>query len=102
MEGAKYDENGLRIFSKAEIEQLPGKFDNDGFYLLDQGGFFDDFGYYFNKDGFNEIGGFYDPEKGDYIDPNDFEEDYNTFLEDYYDELCLDSDQSDNEDGEEK
>lgn len=100
MDGAEYDENGLRIYSKEEIQQRPGHYDNDGFYLLDAGGFFDDHGYLFDKDGFNSIGGFYDPENGEYISPNDFDSDYNAKLEEYYDELCTDSEEED-ETGEE-
>lgn len=97
MDGAVYDENGLRTYSKQEREQHPGKYDDDGFYLLDDGGFFDDLGYFFDKDGFNEIGGFYDPGHGNYISPNDFDEDYNKRLEEYYDELCISDDESDKE-----
>lgn len=98
MDGAVYDENGLRLYSREEIEQQPGKYDDDGFYVLNTGGFFDDHGYFFDKDGFNEIGGFYDPVNGDYVSPNDFDSDYNAKLADYYDELCIDSEEEDEDD----
>lgn len=61
--------------SKIYIEAMKGKYDNDGFYLLEEGGFFDDHGYFFDKSGFNDIGGFYDPENGDYVDPSEFNSD---------------------------
>jgi len=39
--------------SKEQIEQLPGKYDEDGFYLLDEGGFYDPCGVHFDKDGYD-------------------------------------------------
>ena len=54
---------------------------------MEDGGFYDDHGYKFDKDGFNEVGGFYDPETGDYINPEDFDEDYIEALVFYYQEL---------------
>ena len=55
-----YGPNGLRVFSKEEIEANEGKYDNDGFYILPDGSFYDYQGYYFDKDGFDANGGFYD------------------------------------------
>lgn len=52
--------NGLRQYSRAEIEASEGKYDKDGFYILPDGSFYDYQGYYFNKEGFDENGGFYD------------------------------------------
>lgn len=52
--------------TKTEIEKLEGKYDEDGFYLLAAGGFYDPCGQYFNKDGYDEDGGRYD-EAGYYI-----------------------------------
>lgn len=46
--------------SIAEIESLEGHYDNDGFYLLKEGGFYDPLGFHFNKDGFDAQGGRYD------------------------------------------
>jgi hypothetical protein len=61
MESANTLEGGLKQFSKADIEAQPGSYDNDGFYILEDGSFYDHMGYFFDKDGFNEIGGYYDP-----------------------------------------
>lgn len=98
-------------YSKEEIESKNGKFDQDGFYMLSGGDFFDPEGYYFNKLGFDEFGGFYD-KNGDYLSPpgiivaedggfayvgdDDFEEDY----DDYYNEL--NPDEEDDEDEEQQ
>lgn len=56
----------MRKTSKEEIEKQPGKYDDDGFYLLDDGGFFDPNGYFFDKDGFDANGGKYS-EEGVYV-----------------------------------
>jgi LysM repeat protein len=91
-------ESQLKVHSKDEIEAKPGKYDDDGFYNLDDGGFYDDHGYFFDKDGFNELGGFYDPETGEYISPEYFDQDYIEALKDYYNDLEAESEsESDNE-----
>lgn len=58
--------------TKEEIEKLglDGKFDDDGFYLLKGGDFYDPLGYRFDKHGFDESGGRYD-EQGYYIHPTE-------------------------------
>jgi hypothetical protein len=43
-----------------------GKYDDDNFYCLTDGDFFDPFGYYFNKFGMDANGGYYDDD-GYYI-----------------------------------
>jgi hypothetical protein len=52
----------LVAMSKEEImKQHPdGKEDEDGFYVLKDGDFFDPFGFYFDVDGFDVTGGSYD------------------------------------------
>ena len=82
----------LKQFSRKHIESQHGHYDNDGFYLLQDGDFYDAHGFYFNKDGFNDQGGFYDPGSGEYVDPND------TGAADYYEELCGASQDSDSGD----
>ncbi len=52
--------------SKEQIEALEGGYDEDGFYLLKDGSFYDPLGYYFNIDGFDETGGRYN-DSGVYI-----------------------------------
>jgi hypothetical protein len=51
-----------------EIELLDGEFDEQGFFQLDEGGFYDPHGFYFDADGFDEVGGYYD-EYDNYVDP---------------------------------
>ena len=42
--------------------------DDDGFYILKNKDFYDPEGYYFNEEGFDELGGYYN-QKGEYISP---------------------------------
>ena len=55
------------------LEREAGHYDDDGFYILEAGGFYDPHGYHFGKDDLDETGGFYDAE-GYYTSPNDFED----------------------------
>ena len=56
----------MKMTSRYDIEKQKGKMDADGFYILEEGGFYDPNGYYFNKKGFDANGGSYD-EDGVYI-----------------------------------
>lgn len=47
-------------------EEHPGKYDEDGFYILEEGGFYDPLGVRFGADGLDEHGGRYD-EQGFYV-----------------------------------
>ena len=51
-----------------EIMNLDGDFDDEGFYQLKEGGFYDNQGYYFDKDGYDAEGGYYD-NSGFYVEP---------------------------------
>lgn len=65
---AKKRESKLVQLDKEEIEKLGGHYDKDGFYLLDEGGFYDPEGYHYDENGIDAIGGFYD-NAGVYIAP---------------------------------
>jgi len=79
-EGGSYDNQGYYrlgdnrplLMAKEEIEKLNlnGAFDEDGFYILKDGDFYDPLGYYFDKHGFDEHGGRYD-DQGYYIPPSE-------------------------------
>ena len=94
MESAS-NKGGLKQYNQAEIESHEGEYDKDGFYLLTEGGYFDHLGYYFDKDGYNEIGGYYDPVMGIYISPD---ENVDEQMADYYDELCGNSEEEEEAD----
>jgi hypothetical protein len=55
-------------FTKEEIEGHEGKYDEDGFFILPGADFFDPEGFYFDKQGYDGIGGYYDKE-GQYVPP---------------------------------
>ena len=55
-----------RHFTKEEIEALDaGEYDADGFYILPDGAFIDNHGFYFDRHGKDQTGGHY--EAGKYI-----------------------------------
>jgi hypothetical protein len=55
--------------SKEEILKIKdGKVDEDGFFVLKDGSFYDPYGFYFDADGMDTAGGSYDKE-GYYISP---------------------------------
>lgn len=66
-ENPEGDKQIVRL-SKEEVEKHEGQYDQDGFYILKDGGFFDPNGYQFDKDGYDCLGGFYD-EEGYYVAP---------------------------------
>lgn len=74
--------------SKIAIEAQEGAYDEDGFFILANGCFYDPHGFFFDKDGIDEAGGTYDNE-GYYISPEHF--DHDDF--DYGDEEGQDDDQ---------
>ena len=62
--------------TRAEIEAKEGQYDEDGFYNLPDKSFYDPAGYYFNKDGYDEFGGYYDDQSGSYVPGAGYEDQY--------------------------
>jgi hypothetical protein len=58
----------LDFLSKEEILKKDGTFDEDGFFMLKDGSFYDPHGFFFDSDGLDSAGGSYDKE-GYYISP---------------------------------
>jgi hypothetical protein len=50
----------LMVEQTDKPDLAPGKYDDDGFYIFEEGGFLDPHGVYFDKDGFDVNGGQYD------------------------------------------
>jgi len=73
-EGVDYKPMGT-AYTKEEIEKNEGTYDEDGFYNLKDGGFYDPYGYKFDKDGYDEFGGYYDDD-GYYVPGEGYEEEY--------------------------
>ena len=59
-----------------------GYFDYKDYFIYDDGDYFDAEGHYYDKDGYDECGGYFDDEKGEYVvvtpadGPPEDEEDY--------------------------
>ena len=49
-----------RQLSAEEIAKLPGQLDKDGFHVLPEGDFYDPNGYYFDVEGYDQYGGYYE------------------------------------------
>ena len=83
----EYLRQAQKQYSKEEIEKNEGSYDNDGFYILkDKKSFFDADGFFF-ENGYDDIGGYYD-DYGVYVPPpEEFLEDDDDGMGDYYDEL---------------
>jgi len=65
-------DSNLEYLTRTEIEalNLGGKYDEDDFYLCEDGSFYDPLGYFFDKDGFDGVFGFYD-DQGYYVAPDE-------------------------------
>lgn len=75
-----------RQLGKAQIETLEGRYDQDGFYILKEGGFYDSEGFFFDKDGYDALGGWYN-RHGEYVSPDDGDDQDRrdqSWQEDYY------------------
>lgn len=64
----KHQDSRLVKLSPEEFQKFAGHYDEDEFYILDEGGFYDPAGFYYDKHGVDAIGGFYDS-SGVYIAP---------------------------------
>lgn len=62
-------------YSLEEIKGMKGDYDEDGFYVLEDGTFFDPWGYKFDAEGYDEFGGYYDDD-GHYVPGEGYEEEY--------------------------
>lgn len=86
-EGGHYNDEGIyearpvragkngpqQALSHQEIEKEPGSYDEDGFYKLKEGGFYDPYGYHFDEHEMDEVCGKYD-EDGIYRTAEEYDE----------------------------
>ena len=74
-EGVEYKPTLGVPFTVEEIEKQKGEYDKDGFYILEDGSFYDPKGYYFDAEGYDAYAGYYD-EYGYYVPGDNYAEDY--------------------------
>lgn len=48
------------VVPRDDINDKKGVYDAEGFYILEDGSFYDTWGYYFDAEGYDEYGGYYD------------------------------------------
>lgn len=77
-----YKANMGEAISKEEMEKMTGEYEDDGFYVLEAGGYYDLNGYYFDKDGYDAYGGYY--ENGYYVPGPEHAEEYYRRYEEAY------------------
>ena len=103
-----YDDNDEHI-PKAGLERIlndhtEGEYDDEGFFITPNGSFWDPDGVYFNKEGYDKHGGYYD-DNDEYIPGKDWNEKYACYEDEIiygdYNEYAsdIDYDKEENEDG---
>ena len=77
-----YTANMGEAVAREEYEKQKGKYDEDGFYVLENGSFYDPNGYYFDEEGYDIFGGYY--ENGEYVPGPEHAEAYYKLFDEYY------------------
>ena len=90
--------NEKKIFvEKIFNDDIEGEYDEEGFFITPNGSFWDPDGVYFNEEGYDKHGGYY--EKGEYIPGKGWDEDNNCYKDELNDEeeIISDYEQDDEE-----
>ena len=90
--------NEKKIFiEKIFNDDIEGEYDEEGFFITPSGSFWDPDGVYFNEEGYDKHGGYY--EKGEYIPGKGWDEDNNCYKDELNDEdeFISDDEQDDEE-----
>ena len=81
-------------------ENLKGIYDDEGFFITPNGSFWDPDGVYFNREGFDKYGGYYD-DNDEYVPGEDWNKEYNCYEEEIiygdYNEYASDNDYDEEE-----
>ena len=86
-----------KVFVERELnDEVVGEYDEDGFFNTPNGSFWDPDGVYFNKEGYDKHGGYYDDQTQEYVPGKGWDEANNCYKDeindDYYDEFGSDHD----------
>ena len=90
--------NEKKIFiEKIFNDDIEGEYDEEGFFITPNGSFWDPDGVYFNNEGYDKYGGYY--ENGEYIPGKGWDEDNNCYKDELNDEeeIISDYEQDDEE-----
>ena len=93
---ADNDKNS-KVFIERELnDEVEGEYDEEGFFNTPNGSFWDPDGVYFNKEGYDKHGGYYDEQTQEYVPGKGWDEANNCYKDeindDYYDEYGSDHD----------
>ena len=88
---------GQKIFiEKILNDEIEGEYDEEGFFVTPDGSFWDPDGVYFNNEGYDKYGGYY--ENGEYIPGKGWDEENNCYKDELEDEFASDHDPNEEED----
>ena len=76
-----------KVFIERELnDDVEGDYDEDGFFNTPNGSFWDPDGVYFNREGYDKHGGYYDEKTQEYIPGKGWDEVNNCYKDEYNDE----------------
>ena len=88
---------GQKIFiEKIFNDEIEGEYDEEGFFVTPDGSFWDPDGVYFNNEGYDKYGGYY--ENGEYIPGKGWDEENNCYKDELNDEDEIFSDDEQEDD----
>lgn len=90
MESTHHDK---KFIERVLTDDIDGEYDNDGFFITPNGSFWDPDGVYFNREGFDRHGGYYE-DNGEYI-PGKGWDNINNCYYDEHDDFYEDEDEDD-------
>ena len=93
---------GQKIFiEKIFNDEIEGEYDEEGFFITPDGSFWDPDGVYFNREGYDKHGGYYD-DNDEYVPGKGWDEENNCYKDELNDEdeiLSDDEQEDDQNDG---
>ena len=88
-----------KVFIERELnDDVEGEYDADGFFNTPNGSFWDPDGVYFNRDGYDKHGGYYDDQTQEYVPGKGWDEINNCYKDEYNDDDYDDEFGSDHDD----
>ena len=81
------ENNNKKVFVERELnDDVVGDYDEDGFFNTPNGSFWDPDGVYFNREGYDKHGGYYDENTQEYIPGKGWDDVNNCYKDEYNDE----------------